>query len=82
LEFVPNRDELKAIGGFRMTPLNDLHLGVSETPQSGNLLLRILIPEPQPRMQIRWQSGTALFVVPSAATTVERLTQVIRELEH
>jgi hypothetical protein len=82
LEFVPNRDELKSIDGFRMAPLNDLHVGLAEATQSSNLLLRILIPEPKPRMQIRWRSGTALFMVPSAETTVVQLTQVISELRH
>jgi hypothetical protein len=81
LEFVPNRDELKSIDGFRMAPLTDLHIVVAEAMESKNLLFRILIPEPKPLMQIRWQSGTALFMVPSIEATVERLTQVIRGLE-
>jgi hypothetical protein len=80
LEFVPNRDELKSIDGFRMAPLTDLHIGVAEATESKNLLFRILIPEPKPRMQIRWRSGTALFLVPSVEATVERLTHVIRDL--
>ncbi len=79
LEFVPNRDEFKSIG-FRMTRLTDLHIGLAEATESKNLLFRILIPEPKPRMQIRWQSGTALFLVPSVEATVEHLTQVIRGL--
>lgn len=81
LEFVPNRDELTSVDGFRMAPLNDLHIGLTEATESKNLLSRILIPEPKSRMQIRWQSGTALFFVPSVEATVERLTQVIRGLE-
>jgi hypothetical protein len=66
--------------GFRMVPLTDLHIGLAEAPESKNLLFRALIPEPKPRMQVRWQSGTALFSVPSVEATVERLTQVIRGL--
>jgi hypothetical protein len=80
LEFVPNRDELMSSGSFRMAPLVDLHIGLAEAPESKNPLFRALIPEPKPRMQVRWQSGTALFSVPSVEATVERLTQVIRGL--
>jgi hypothetical protein len=80
LEFVPNRDELKSIEGFRMAPLKDLQVGLAEGTRSRNPLLRILIPEPKPLMQIRWQSATALFVVPSVDETVDRLTQVVRDL--
>jgi hypothetical protein len=80
LELVPNRDELKSVGGFQMAPLNELDISVAEATQAQPLLLRILVPEPKPRMQIRWRSGSALFMVPSVETTVERLTQAIREL--
>ncbi len=78
LEFVPNRDELMSNGGFRMTPVTDLQISLAEATDL-NLLLRILIPKPKPRLQIRWQAGTALFSVPSVEATAGRLTQLVRE---
>jgi hypothetical protein len=77
LEFVPNRDEPMMIDGFRMAPLTDLHIGLAEATESKHLLFRMLMPEPKPRMQIRWPSGSAVFLVPSVETTVERLNQAI-----
>ena len=79
LEFVPNRDELMSNGGFRMAPVTSLQISLAEATDL-NPLLRILIPKPRPRLQIRWQAGSALFSVPSVEATAERLTQLIREL--
>lgn len=81
LLFVPHRFNSPSVSAFRMTPLEDLHVGLSETPRSLSPLQRMLVPHPQPLMEIQWTSGSACFLVPSAAMTVDRLAQVLRNLK-
>lgn len=81
LLFVPHKINPISITAFRMAPLRELQVQLSNTPQTRNLLQRALVPHPQPLVEIVWPSGRACFLVPSAATTAESLTQVCRGLQ-
>lgn len=77
LLFLPNKINHRKEAPFRLTPLTDLQVKVTAPSKSQNPLLRILIPHPQPRIEIHSASDVASFVVPSPVATAERLRQLI-----
>jgi hypothetical protein len=79
LLFVPHRLNQRSAQFFRMAPLETLSASAVES-QHGNVLQRILVPHPQPLLQIDWLSKSARFRVPSAATTAELLAQATQSL--
>jgi hypothetical protein len=79
LLFVPHKLNQRSAQFLRMAPLEALSVTVVESPR-GNVLQRILVPHPQPLLQIEWLSESARFRVPSAATTTELLVQAMRSL--
>jgi hypothetical protein len=81
LLFVPHKLNGRSISAIRMAPLEQLQVGVSKGPPSLNLVQRMLIPHPQPLLEIRWLSEIACFLVPSAATTANLLIQVLHDLK-
>ncbi len=77
LLFLPHKFNRSNLAPLRLAPLADLQVKLTDTPTRQNPLFRILIPHPQPRIQIHSASDTASFLVPSPVVTAERLRQLI-----
>jgi hypothetical protein len=60
-------------------PLSGLRIAAIDSPSLRGLR-RILVPHPQPLMEVRWSGGTATFVVPTAKTTAARLSGLIEKM--
>jgi hypothetical protein len=77
LLFLPHKMNRLKLAPLRFVPVTDLQVKVTDPPKPRNPLLRILIPHPQPRVEIHSASEVASFVVPSPVATAERLRQLL-----
>jgi hypothetical protein len=64
---------------LNMAPLSALGISMGEQP-GRNLLQRILIPRPQPTLQLQWPGGCAKFLVPSAESFLAKLSELTAKL--
>lgn len=78
--FVPhkrNRTRNRRI--LEMKPLSGLRFD-SATPPVGNRIQRILIPRPQPLLEVQWPQGGAKFLVPCAVSLAPKLSELAQTL--
>jgi flagellar biosynthesis protein FliQ len=78
--FVPHKRNLRDNKRvLEMVPLSGVIIGTAEPPVR-SLLQRILIPRPQPTLEVQWPEGRANFLVPSVESFLPKLSQLTAKL--
>jgi hypothetical protein len=77
LLFSPHKVNAKSASKLHIHPIADVHINVAQLFPKRNLLQRLLVPRPQPYMEITWGTEYANFLVPTPLTAVSKLSQVL-----
>jgi len=78
--FSPHKLNPPSATALRIGPVDAIEVRLAEALPQRNWLQRILVPRPQPYLEIEWGAARACFLVPNAVNTSELLARFVREV--